>query len=117
MDIPEELHLALTTLDVFDFFRSVMAESDSFESAQAGLAALKEEAARSYKAKAVLVHPDTGGCEDRMKELNVARDEVTKISISRSAPQLVGVKIAFTPIRGFETSGATSTSTGGFHGW
>ena len=92
-----------------------MSQASSFEDAEARLAALKAEAERNWKAQAYDAHPDRGGCEERMKALNAARDAVAKVNIERPRPrpQIVFVQVQY-GAGGFT---ATSSTTGGFHGF
>lgn len=117
MQIPKALHSALLLFGCWEAFQRLLQTATSFEAVKAGVEALKADAERAYKQQALKAHPDHGGCEERMKALNAARDVLRKLEVRRPPPRpVVTVIHMHTDSWGSGTTTATSygfPSTGG----
>lgn len=113
MRIPAPLHAALVRLNVWAMFVQVAQNAANFEQAKAGVEELKRTAERNYKAQALDAHPDRGGDEEQMKELNAAMDLVAKVDVEppRPRPTYTVIHVQFSSSYG---GGTTTSSTGGF---
>jgi len=110
---------------VFGFSEKYIVEKlahKDYQKARQGFLALKQEALDNYKQQALLHHPDRGGDENKMKELNAAHDVLKGLEPMptmsappkpRPRPQRSWGGFWSSPMNG---STATTGSTSSFYG-
>ncbi len=106
-------------LGIWSGFVRLVQTAPSFDAGIQGFAKLKEEAAQTYKARALDAHPDTGGSTEEMQLLNADWALLKKVDLTPPAPRQQVTFIRVQHFGGGFTTSSTSTSytssTGG--GW
>lgn len=114
------LREAIKALQVEGPFLRMVRTATSFEHAQKLLEEFRAAAKDNYRRLAMEAHPDRGGSDEAMQELNKAKDLVARIDVRPPVRRPVTMVRIYSTGMGndiWTSSSSSTTTTGTGYGW